>query len=73
MFKYGNDYWSVAVRPNDKSYKRSYKNTKYNMPTQDFNERDMIEIYPVQLQKGDKPDESLKYRPRRTRIGAIFP
>ncbi|MBD5532609.1 MAG: RNAseH domain-containing protein [Lachnospiraceae bacterium] len=70
VFRYGQDYWSVAGRPNDKVYKRSYKNTKYNMPTQNFAERDMIEIYPIQLQKGDNPDEWVNYTDS-LRLGAI--
>ena len=70
VFKYGQDYWSVAGRPNDKAYKRSYKNTKYDMPSQNFSERDMIEIYPVQLQKGDDSDEWVNYTDS-LRLGAI--
>lgn len=70
VFKYGQDYWSVAGRPNDKAYKRSYKNTRYSMPTQNFSERDMIEIYPIQLQKGDDSDEWINYTDS-LRIGAI--
>ena len=70
LFKYGNDYWSVAGRPNDKAYKRSYKNTKYDMPGQNFSERDMIEIYPIQLQKCDDSDEWVNYTDS-LRVGAI--
>jgi hypothetical protein len=70
IFRYGQDYWSVAGRPNDKAYKRSYKNTKYDMPTQNFAERDMIEIYPIQLQNGDNPDEWVNYT-NSLRVGAI--
>lgn len=70
VFKYGQDYWAVAGRPNNQAYKRSYKNTKYDMPTQNFSERDMIEIYPIQLQKGDNPDEWVNYA-NSLRLGAI--
>jgi hypothetical protein len=70
VFRYGQDYWSVAGRPNDKAYKRSYKNTKYDMPTQNFAERDMIEIYPIQLQNGDNPDEWVNYT-NSLRVGSI--
>ena len=70
VFKYGHVYWSVAGRPNDKAYKCSYKNTKYNMPGQNFSERDMIEIYPIQLQQGDDPDEWVNYT-NSLRLGAI--
>lgn len=40
------------------------------MPTQNFAERDMIEIYPIQLQKGDNPDEWVNYT-NSLRLGAI--
>ena len=70
VYKYGQDYWSVAARPNNKAYIRSYKKTKYNMPTQNFAERDMIEIYPMQLQKGDNPDDWVNFT-NSLRLGAI--
>lgn len=70
LFRYGSVYWSVAGRPDDKSYKCSYKDTTYRNPTQKFAERDMIEFYPVQLQKGDNPDEWVQYA-NSLRKGAI--
>ena len=70
IFKYENDYWSVIGRPNDKAYKSSYKETTYSKPYQRFAERDMIEIYPIQLQKGDNPDEWVHFT-NSLRIGAI--
>lgn len=70
IFKYEKDYWSVAGRPNDKSYTLSYKETTYSKPRQKFAERDMIEIYPIQLQEGDNPDEWVLYT-NSLRLGAI--
>ena len=70
IFKYEDDYWSVAERPNDTSYTRSYFSSKYNMPDQKFAERDMMEIYPIQLQEGDNPDEWV-YFANSLRMGAI--
>lgn len=70
VFQYEGTYWSVAGRPNDKAYKDSYKKTTYSKPYQKFSERDMIEIYPIQLQKGDNPDEWVIYTDS-LRIGAI--
>lgn len=70
VFKYKSDYWSIAGRPNDKAYKSSYKETTYSKPRQKFAERDMIEIYPIQLQKGDNPDEWVHYT-NSLRVGAI--
>ena len=70
VFKYESDYWSIAGRPNDKAYKSSYKETTYSKPRQKFAERDMIEIYPIQLQKGDNPDEWVHYT-NSLRVGAI--
>ncbi len=70
VFKYKNDYWSVAGKPKDISYTRSYIETTYSKPRQKFAERDMIEIYPIQLQKGDNPDEWVHYT-NSLRVGAI--
>lgn len=70
LFKYENVYWSVAGRPNDKSYIASYKESTYSIPKQKFTERDMIEFYPIQLQKGDNPDEWVQYA-NSLRKGAI--
>lgn len=70
IFKYEKDYWSIAPRPNDKSYLASYKATTYTRPHQKFAARDMIEIYPIQLQKGDNPDEWVNYA-NSLRMGAI--
>ena len=70
VFRYGKDYWAIATRPNDKSYCLSYKRTTYDMPQQKFSERDMIEIYPIQLQKEDNPDEWVIYT-NSLRTGAI--
>ena len=70
IFRYGNDYWTIPARPNNSAYKRSYKQTTYTMPEQGFAERDMIEIYPLQLQKGDNPDEWVCYADS-LRLGSI--
>lgn len=70
IFHYGKDYWAIASRPKDSSYTSSYKNTTYDMPTQKFSEKDMIEIYPIQLQKDDDPDEWVIYT-NSLRSGAI--
>lgn len=70
VFKYGSDYWSVAGRPNDKAYKSSYKETTFSKSDTKFAERNMIEIYPIQLQKGDNPDEWVHYT-NSLRVGAI--
>ena len=70
VFRYGKDYWAIAGRPDDKSYTSSYKKTTYDLPYQKFAERDMIEIYPIQLQKDDDPDEWVIYT-NSLRTGAI--
>ena len=70
VFRYGKDYWAIAGRPKDISYTSSYKNTTYDKPQQKFAEKDMIEIYPIQLQKDDDPDEWVVYT-NSLRTGAI--
>lgn len=54
----------------NKGYILFTKYTKYDMPSQNFSERDMIEIYPIQLQKGDDSDEWVNYTDS-LRLGAI--
>ena len=70
VFKYKDVYWSVAERPKDKSYTCSYKESTYSKSEQNFAERDMIEFYPIQLQKGDDPKEWVIYA-NSLRKGAI--
>lgn len=53
IFKYEDVYWGIHARPNDPQYTSSFKASKIDHPKQRFAEKDMIELYPLQLQPGD--------------------
>lgn len=46
-------YWGIHTRPNDSQYKSSFESSRIDQPQQRFAEKDMIELYPLQLQPGD--------------------
>lgn len=53
IFKYDDVYWGIHTRPNDSQYKSSFEASRIDQPQQRFAEKDMIELYPLQLQPGD--------------------
>lgn len=55
IFTYANNFWSVSPKPNDVKYNRSLKSSRIDLGKKDCAEKDMIEIYPVQLQENDDP------------------
>ncbi len=61
VFKYNETYWAIASKPNNLIYNASLWDSRIDHPTNDYAEKDMIEIYPVQLQENDKSDEWVKY------------
>lgn len=56
VFKYEDVYWGIHERLNDPRYKKSLKESKIDCPEHSFDEKDMIELYPLQLQSGDNAD-----------------
>ena len=61
IFKYDDVYWGIHARPNDSQYTRSFKESRIDHPKQRFAEKDMIELYPLQLQPGDNADDWIFY------------
>ena len=61
IFKYEDVYWGIHARPNDPQYTNSFKKSKIDHPQQRFAEKDMIELYPLQLQPGDKAENWIFY------------
>lgn len=53
IFKYDDAYWGIHARPNDSQYTSSFKASRIDQPQQRFAEKNMIELYPIQLQSGD--------------------
>ena len=46
-------YWGIHTKPNDNRYTWSFRESKINYPWHSFAEKDMIELYPLQLQPDD--------------------
>ena len=61
VFQYGKTFWSIAPKPNDPRFNKSFIESRVTHPKQDYAEKDMIEIYPLQLQSGDDPWEWVRY------------
>ena len=61
IFKYGKVFWAISQKPNDPKYNRSLKESRFDYPFIDYAEKDMIEIYPLQLQIEDDPSVWTKY------------
>ncbi len=70
LFKYQDVYWAIAARPNNSDYKKTYTQSKISNPFNRFATRNIIEIYPMQLQKNDNPNEWV-HLTNSLRIGAI--
>lgn len=61
VFQYGKTFWSIAPKPNDPRFNKSFTESRVTHPKQDYAEKDMIEIYPLQLQQGDDPWDWVRY------------
>ncbi len=61
IFKYNGVFWGIPAKPNDSRYTDSYKKSRTTYPTLDFAEKDMIELYPLQLQPGDDASRWIFY------------
>ena len=57
VFRYGETYWRIASRSNDGRYRKSFYESRINHPKQDYAEKDMTEIYPMQLQLEDQSSD----------------
>lgn len=61
IFQYGDVYWGIHAKPNDPQYTSSFKDSRIDYPKQRFAEKDMIELYPLQLQPGDTAENWVFY------------
>lgn len=53
VFQYKNTFWSIMARDRDNRFMDSLKQSRIDYPDVDYAEKDMTEIYPIQLQSGD--------------------
>lgn len=61
VFKYDDAFWGIHAKPNDPQYTSSFKASRIDRPKQRFAEKDMVELYPLQLQAGDDAAEWIFY------------
>ena len=61
IFKYQDVYYSVLEHPFDAQYYQSYKLSRMDFPLYRFAEKDMVELFPLQMQQGDDPDQWIAY------------
>ena len=61
VFRYGKVFWTISPKPYDPKYNQSLEESRFEHPYANYAEKDMIELYPIQLQPNDTPDEWIKY------------
>lgn len=61
VFRYKDNFWTIARKINNSQYNESYSQTTFSNTSQNFLERNMIEIYPIQLQLGDRAEDWVIY------------
>lgn len=61
IYRYSNVFWGLAARPNDSNYINSFKFSKIDHPFNEFDERNLVEFYPMQLQEGDDVIEWVRF------------
>lgn len=61
IFQYRDVYWGIHAKPNDPQYTSSFKTSRIDHPTKRFAEKNMIELYPLQLQPGDNANDWVFY------------
>lgn len=61
VFKYNETYWAIAGKPNNPVYNASLWDSRIDHPGNNYAEKDMIEIYPLQLQEKDNADKWIQY------------
>lgn len=57
IYQYQNIFWGLAAKPKDPCYTRSFLHSKVNCPFEEYDERNLVEFFPLQLQIGDDPLE----------------
>ena len=61
VFQYNRVFWGILGHPNDSQYTSSFSKSRVDYPKQRFAEKDMIELYPMQLQPNDNPEDWIFY------------
>ncbi len=57
IFRYEKVYWGLDGRDHNKEFWLSQKNSRVESPETNFDEHNLLELYPVMLNNGDDPEE----------------
>ncbi len=55
IYQYQNVFWGLSAKPNDPCYTLSFQHSKIDHPFEEYDERNLVEFFPLQLQSGDDP------------------
>ena len=61
VYRYKNVFWGLESRPNNTEYKSSYKKSKFERSSRNFDECGLVEYYPIQLQTNDDAQQWAAY------------
>lgn len=61
IYQYQSVFWGLESRPYNKEYTNSYRKSKIDAPSKNFDECSLIEYYPMQLQSGDDAEHWVAY------------
>jgi hypothetical protein len=61
VYRYKDVFWGLESRPNTKEYTLSYKESKITKPSLNFDECELVEYYPIQLQVNDDVEQWASY------------
>lgn len=61
IYQFEKDFWAIPPKPNDPRYSASFKRSKTDDPRNAYAQKDMIELYPIQLQPDDDPLEWVRF------------
>lgn len=61
IYQFEKDFWAIPSKPKDPRYSASFIHSKIDNPRNAYAQKDMIELYPIQLQPGDDPLEWIRF------------
>lgn len=57
LFRYEKVYWGLDIRKNNKEYRQSQEYSRTESPEMNFDEHNLLELYPVMLKTSDNPED----------------
>lgn len=72
VFPYNKVFWGMSPKPHQGPYDKSLTQSKLTHSNNEYKERQIVELFPVQLQKGDSAEEFACYVDLLRRISVQF-